>query len=268
MRAFASCFVTVVAVLLVGCGDDGGGDVTGPSSTVTAVSVVLGASEILVGETTTATATATLSTGATQSVTTGWRSDQPGAATVSDSGTVTGVGNGRATIYVVTGGRQGQQVIRVYPVYRGTWTGLSTVTGCTASGAWVGFCESEFSDLGDSFDTRLAASQILGTVTGTGTSAGVTFPGFTAPIDADGAIQFTGATDVGGIRDEATWHLRPAGTASLTGSLIEVFTAPGLSGAVTYTSSIAALTRTTAVLAPAARDRERVSAALRRFGPR
>ena len=61
------------------------------------------------GQTTQATGSATLSSGQAQSVTTGWLSDAAAVATVSDAGLVTEGPNGRATIYVVSGGRQGQQ---------------------------------------------------------------------------------------------------------------------------------------------------------------
>lgn len=39
--------------------------------------------------------------GQSQALTTGWLSDAPAVATVTDAGLVTGVANGRATIYVI-----------------------------------------------------------------------------------------------------------------------------------------------------------------------
>ena len=51
-------------------------------------------------------------------MTSGWLSDAAAVATVTNAGLVTGVANGRATIYVITGG-QGQQAVRVVPDYQG-----------------------------------------------------------------------------------------------------------------------------------------------------
>jgi hypothetical protein len=71
------------------------------------------------GQTTQASGTATLSNGQSQALTSAWQSDAPGVATVTDAGLLTGVGNGRATIYVMNGGRQGHPAdpIYTYPFY-------------------------------------------------------------------------------------------------------------------------------------------------------
>jgi serine/threonine protein kinase len=63
------------------------------------------------------------SNGQTQAITSGWLSDAPNVATVTTGGLVTGVANGRASIYVIARGRQGQQVVRVVPDYQGRWAG-------------------------------------------------------------------------------------------------------------------------------------------------
>ena len=70
------------------------------------------------GQTAQASGTEMRASGQSQSVTSGWLSDAPAVATVTGAGLVTGVANGRATIYAVAGGRQGQQVIRVCPTIR------------------------------------------------------------------------------------------------------------------------------------------------------
>jgi hypothetical protein len=108
------------------------------SATPTTSSVAVTVNNPLrVGETAQAAGTITLSNGQTQPVTTGWRSDAPAVATASDAGLVTAIGNGRATVFVVTGGRQGQQVVRVVPDYQGQWVGLLRVTSCTQTGTWA-----------------------------------------------------------------------------------------------------------------------------------
>jgi hypothetical protein len=53
---------------------------------------------------------AQMSNGQSQSITIGWQSDISTVARVTDGGMVTGVGNGRANIYVVSGGKQGPPI--------------------------------------------------------------------------------------------------------------------------------------------------------------
>ena len=101
-------------------------------------------SPIRIGATAQASATATLSSGQSQPITAGWQSDAQSVATVTDSGLVTGAGDkASATIFVLHGGRQGQQVMRVVPDYQGQWSGALRVTSCTDSGEWarIGFCQ-------------------------------------------------------------------------------------------------------------------------------
>ena len=129
-----------LACTLAACGGESSGSTpTGPSSaapSATAVSVTV-KSPVRMGESAQATGSATLGSGQPQNVTSGWRTDAPNVATVTDAGMVSGVANGRATIYVVTGGRQGQQVIRVIPDYQGQWIGTVRVTSCTQTGVFV-----------------------------------------------------------------------------------------------------------------------------------
>jgi|RhiMethySRZTD1v2_1073278.scaffolds.fasta_scaffold08592_7 Big-like domain-containing protein len=125
----------VLLATVVGCGGDEGssGPNTSPSGTTTTVAVTVPA-PVRMGQTAQASGNETLSGGQTRSITSGWLSDAPGVATVTTAGLVTGVANGRATIYVVAGGRQGQQVVRVVPDYQGTWSGGLRVTSCTGTG--------------------------------------------------------------------------------------------------------------------------------------
>ena len=78
------------------------------------------ASVLRVGESVQASAVATLDDGSTRSLTTGWRSDVPEVATVTDGGLVTGAAAGHANIYVIAGGVQGLRSLRVVPDYHGT----------------------------------------------------------------------------------------------------------------------------------------------------
>ena len=135
---FAATSVAVTA-----CDSESSGSLpTSASPTTSAIAVTVN-SPIKVDETAQAAATASLTNGQSQAITTGWQSDAPNVATVTPAGLVTGVANGRATVFVVSGGRQGQQVIRVVPNYEGEWAGLLRVTSCTQTGAWAqaGFCD-------------------------------------------------------------------------------------------------------------------------------
>lgn len=67
--------------------------------------------------------------------------------------------NGRATIYVVAGGRQGQQSVRVVPDYQGRWSGGLRVTSCSQTGVFasVGFCDEN--QVGMTYRYALSLSQ-------------------------------------------------------------------------------------------------------------
>ena len=145
---------------LVGCGDDSSSSSpsapSSTSSTASSVNVTL-TSPIRMGQTAQASAVAALSNGQSQNVTSGWRSDNVGVATVTDAGLATGVANGQATIYVITGGRQGQRVIRVVPDYHGAWEGSLRVTSCTQTGIFseFGACSDFPMSSGVGFDLSL-----------------------------------------------------------------------------------------------------------------
>jgi hypothetical protein len=127
----------------VGCG--GEGNPTAPSATATSISVTYPvASTIFIGNQVQFEATVTVSDGTSRPAANAtWNSDAPSVATVSPAGLVTAVAAGEATISadVDTDGR-GSVRIRVYPEFRGSWTGWWRATGCTASGApiWIELC--------------------------------------------------------------------------------------------------------------------------------
>lgn len=226
----------VLAGAAAGCGGGGGGGSTSgpsaPSPTVSSVAVTV-ASPLKMGTTTQATGTASLSNGQSQSVTTGWRSDATAVASVTDAGLVTGVANGRATIYVVSGGRQGQQVIRVVPDYEGQWSGWLLVTGCTQSGAWaeIGFCELLPPGSQDPFGLGASQAGELLTARASYSSLALLFNPATAPIEGDGTASFstTGVTSDGLIID-ATWRVNAPQVGSLTGTVVEAWRVAGVAG--------------------------------------
>src|SRR5262245_44143258 len=112
--------IAVPLAFLAGCSD--GETPSAPSPTTTAITVTV-SNQVRAGQTSQATGTETLSNGQTRPITSGWLSDATSVATVTNAGLVNGVANGRATIYVVASGHQGQQVVRVLPDYQGRWMG-------------------------------------------------------------------------------------------------------------------------------------------------
>jgi hypothetical protein len=113
------------AALVCGCG----GSPTAPDSTVASVTMTV-TPAVGVGESVTASAFATIGSEVRQ-VGTGWRSEDPNIASVTDSGLVTGLRNGRTTITVKYGSRIANTNIRVVPEYQGRWNGTYRIAQCT-----------------------------------------------------------------------------------------------------------------------------------------
>ena len=150
--------MVLVLATAAACGDSDSGSPTSASPTTTAVAVTV-SSPLRMGQTAQASGTETLSGGQTQSITSGWLSDAPAVATVTGTGLVTGMANGRATIHVVAGGRMGQQVVRAVPDYQGRWSGGLRVTSCSETGifAEIGLCREI--PTGTTFGYTLALAQ-------------------------------------------------------------------------------------------------------------
>ena len=235
---------------LAACGGESSGSTpTGPSSaapSATAVSVTV-KSPVRMGESAQATGSATLSGGQPQNVTSGWRTDAPNVATVTDAGMVTGVANGRATIYVVAGGRQGQQVMRVVPDYQGQWTGTIRVASCTQTGVFVdiGLCKevpvnsSEGFDVGFTQDGENMNARLF-----FGPNGSQTVP---APIAPEGTAAFTAGTTFTeeGIRLmlETVWQVDSPRVGALTGRINDVYRFAGYSGEGRVSYEIVSATR-------------------------
>ena len=203
------------------------------------------------GQTAQASATAALSNGTSQPVTTGWTSDATGVATVTDGGLVAGVANGQATISVTAGGRPGQQVIRVVPDYHGEWEGTIRVTSCAQTGVFtdLGLCSDVPANSTDGFDLSL-------TQTGDSMSAKVFLGGNSqtvpAPIAADGSSAFTGRASYteDGITAtfDSSWQISSPRVGALTGTITDVFRVIGYpgEGRLTYEIQSAARSSTSA----------------------
>ena len=239
-------------VLFAACGDDapsGSSSTTAPSPTTTAVTVTV-TSPVRMGQTAQATGSETLSDGQSRAIASGWLSDAAAVATVTNTGLVTGVANGRATIYVIAGGRQGQQVVRVVPDYQGRWSGGLRVTSCTQTGVFANSGVCAASPVGTTYRYTLGLSQ-----TGEQMAATVdygapwSFPSINAPIREDGTSAFTSsmsATDpeVGiTLSLEAAFTINSTRAGELTGTVNEVWRAPNVPGEVRLTQDIVSTAR-------------------------
>jgi len=225
-----AAWVCGVAALVAACGDDKGNP-TAATPATTSISVTVN-NPLKMGETAQAVGSAARSNGQSQSVTTGWKSDAPAVATVSDAGLVTGVANGRATVYVVADGRQGQQVVRVVPDYHGQWVGGLRVTSCTETGAWAQaeFCK-EF-PVGSTDGFTLALTQTGESLTARPTyGPNILFTSVTSAIDSEGGAAFSTTAPLSqGAVIETAWRLTSATRGSLSGTVNEAWRLPGAPG--------------------------------------
>jgi hypothetical protein len=220
------CALLCLVLWSAACGGGGGGTPTAPSPTTTSIAVTL-QEILLVGRTATASATATLSNGQTQALGTGWQSNAPAIATVTDGGIVRGIGNGHASISVSSGGQQGSRSIRVAPDYEGSWSGLQTITSCVDSEDFAGICDDPEPIVGYAFPIDLTATQPgnLG-VAGEFSIDDIDFPNFNTEIAEDGAITFSSTTVYDVITIAAEWKINSMENGRATGTILEVYSAP------------------------------------------
>lgn len=240
--------VGAIAPLIAACsGDSASSPPTAPTPTTASINVTVD-TPIRVGATAQATGTAALSNGQSQPLTSGWQSDAPTVATVNPAGLVTGVANGSATIYVISDGRQGQQVVRVVPDYQGTWAGRTVVTTCTQTGAFASanFCSDFPAGSSDPYQLSLAQTGLSMTarlsygpsVTGVPTATSIL---------PDGTTSFsTTVVNPSGIIIRADVAINSPSLGTLTGTINEVWTVPGISGEGRLNQNIVATVRTSA----------------------
>jgi hypothetical protein len=241
----------LLAPLLAACSNANSPTPTPPSPTTSAVSVTV-SSPVRMGQTAQATGTETLSSGQTRAITSGWSSDAPAVATVTNAGLVSGMANGRATIYVVAGGMQGQQVVRVVPDYQGRWSGGLLVTSCTETGVFadMDFCGDNL--VGSTWGYSLSLSQSGAQMTALADyGSPYVFPSIPAPIGEDGASNFTpllNVTDSGfTLTLEAAFNINSTRVNQLTGTVNELWRFPNIAGEGRLTQDIVSTTRTGAL---------------------
>lgn len=241
----------VVLVGLMACGGGSDGP-TGPSS-VSAPTLSTANTSIFVGQ--------TVQFAATGGGTIRWGGDNPQVATVDQtSGRITGVGNGRVTIWAENEGGRTTRLLRGLPSFAGTWQGSWVVEGCTANGVFAVLRTCDELPNGSNRPLGLLLTQNEDRIS----SGGVLFGGLTGTTTAttvaeDGQARLTATLDPlpgNPIRVNVdNIVLRSSAPGSIEGTFEQVWGNTELSGTMRVFGRIGSLTRISggpALLAPRA----------------
>jgi hypothetical protein len=232
-------FAVVMAVAAAACGGDSAATPAAPTNRTTAVTLTL-TSPLIMGTTQQATASATQSAGGAQAVTTGFKSDVPAVATVTDAGLVSAMTNGVANIYVVSGGAQGLANVRVIPSYSGQWRGSYSVRSCTQTGIFTSanLCTSTFV-VNHVLPTTMTLTQNGTSVAGTFFLGSVAFGSVNGPIESDGATSFSATgVDTSVAITTVSWRINSPQVGRVTGVHSQLWRANGASGEMRVDSEI------------------------------
>jgi hypothetical protein len=207
---------------------------------------------VLFGPPVTATATATLSNGQTEAVTTGWRSDAPTIASVTDAGAVSGLANGEANITVSRGGQQASKRIRVAPNYDGSWQGSLRITGCFDWGLFAGACQGA-----DAIGTLISVGLTLRhpgdlAVSGEVVVDVLSYPTISTLVESHGRARFTSVTTSDQSRVEMSGEMSAQAAGGMLGIIRERYTATGFDGELILDSVMVNVARTSAAMAATA----------------
>ena len=242
--------VVIVGAAASGCSNDEGPTSPSPTRTLTSVSVSPSIDLIKIKQVETFTVTANYSDGSVEAITPAWGTDAPGVASIENTGRVTGVGSGLATIFADYQGLRGTRLLRVVPDYHGRWEGDWSVTACTADGDLVGACEAF--PYGEIFLLTLTVNQTRDQVTGT-TDFGDNLPGpVTGSILQSGHLVVGGTytLDLGdGLIAEVTvsnWETLTIDNQRMTGRLRLTGRVPGFQGAFSTDGELRIVTKTSA----------------------
>ena len=177
--------VFVLSIVLAACGGKGGGTPTAPSVTAPAIST--SNTMVFIGQ--------TVQFSATGGGTIRWGGDSPQVATVDQTtGRVTGVGNGRVTIWAENEGGRTTRLLRSLPSFAGGWRGNYTIQDCQSNGifAAIAFCNTNFRQ-GQSLSMTLSLSQADDRITSGGVALGSITGSLTSTtIGEDGQIRLAG----------------------------------------------------------------------------
>jgi hypothetical protein len=243
--ACISGLLAVTAALGAGCGKGNNGQFngtpTGPSSTaITSISVSSSGPTLLVGNTETFTATATLANGTTQPLSGGvWGLDAPTIASVQGStGVVKGLASGAVTVFVDAQGVRGTKLINVVPNYQGQWSGTYTVNDCTDTEDFHtgGLCAIFAPGLQGPASFLLAQSGK--NVTGIATLGSVNSSNFSVSINGDGSLTFSVDSVLETTTVGETWSINVLTAGHMTGTLRQEWSDSSIAGHATVNATI------------------------------
>jgi len=225
--------IILCALLVSSCGG-GSSSPSGPTPTTptgpTLVSLSITASTftVLMGTPQTATATGRYSDGSSRAVTATWSSGANEIITVDNTGRLTAVGAGMATVVASFGGQTASAEFRGLPDFSGRWVVEWRIIGCDVPARWGdGFCNVE-----GTIDGTLTLTRTDDRVSGTYDN-GVGWEGsVTGQVAIDGTLSISGR--LGSQRstqswtaDLNQWRTRLSSTAGMTGNYRETLTLVG-----------------------------------------
>jgi hypothetical protein len=185
------------------------------------------------------TATATLSDGSTQTVTSSvtWSTSDAAVATVTAAGRLSGQTHGAVNLNASYQGRTAAKTVNIVNNYGGTWTGTYVVTACDASGDFSrgDWCKGV---RGSSFPLTVVLSQTgndRSSVSGVLTNGFISNAPVTGNVTADGRLNIgsnaTGTSNGITFRFQLVgWETKLSGPTQMTGRTAASLSATGFVG--------------------------------------
>jgi hypothetical protein len=178
-----------------------------------------------------------------------WGSDNTAVAAVNGAGLVTAVSSGLANVFFVAEGRQGTKPIRTLPNFAGTYTGNYAITSCVATGAMAAANVCGTAPPGSLVPYTFVFTQGGAVLTGRVLILGVeAIPAFAATIGAGGDVTVIGTVIApGGYTVHTTWQIAQRTAGVTTGTIGQLWTAPGVSGQTTVAGTINTMVKAASV---------------------
>jgi hypothetical protein len=167
-----------------------------------------------------------------------WTSEAPAVATVLQSGLVSALGAGQATISAGAGASpRGTISFRVYPNFAGGWEGAEILIGCTDSLDFRGICQEEF-PLNERYFHESRFTQNQASAAGTLDIGDGIIAKSTGTISLDGELALPAAPFSAGneaIIEVRNWRSRSDAPGQMTGTYQVWFAHPQLQGGFLFT---------------------------------
>ena len=214
--------IALAVCAFAACG--GGGGSTAPAPVINAPSITTPNTMIFIGQ--------SVSFSATGGGTIRWGGDNNQVATVDQTtGRITGVGNGRVTIWAENEGGRTTRLLRGLPSFAGSWRGNYTIQDCQSIGDFArgGFCGTFFR--GQSLNTRYELSQADDRVTGSFALGDLVGSFNAATVAENGQLPMTGGLSQNGTHVTLENMRLESSTAGVVqGQFEQLWGADGLSG--------------------------------------